>query len=211
MGPLRRFVHRYGWRAYALPVLTAVTVAVLVHPGRRLPPHVLAQDPPRPGQRPAGQHLLVGSANGPSSTPVVVNLPPLTDPTHCLGNTAPTLVLVSIGVQHAWMCQRGMQVYDTAVTTGASSHGDATPTGSWLVQAKQTDRYLTGPGYREFVHYWMPFNGDFGLHDAPWQTMHFGSPGYRIRGSNGCVHLPGPAMSWLYRWAQVGTTVTVRA
>jgi hypothetical protein len=28
-GPFRRFVHRYGWRAYAIPVLAVVTVVTL--------------------------------------------------------------------------------------------------------------------------------------------------------------------------------------
>jgi lipoprotein-anchoring transpeptidase ErfK/SrfK len=62
------------------------------------------------------------------------------------------------------------------------------------------------------VHYWIPFNGDFGFHDATWQTMPFGSPDYRTQGSHGCVHLPMPTVQWLYNWAQAGSTVvTVEA
>lgn len=49
---------------------------------------------------------------------------------------------------------------------------------------KQRNRYLVGPGYRDYVHYWVPFNGDFGLHGPSWQTM-----------------------AWLYRWGRVGSTV----
>lgn len=118
---------------------------------------------------------------------------------------------MSISQQHVWMCQGPRQVNSSAVTTGATDDGDATPTGSWVVQAKQTDRYLVGPGYRDYVHYWVPFNGDFGFHDATWQTMPFGSPDYHAQGSRGCVHLPITVMSWLYAWATVGTTnVTVQ-
>ena len=109
------------------------------------------------------------------------------------------------------MCAATAQAYSTAVTTGASDVGDATPLGTWQVQDKQTDRYLVGPGYRDYVKYWVPFNGDFGFHDANWQTMTFGSPLYHSLGSHGCVHLPDPAMSWLFHWVHIGATVTVQA
>ena len=90
---------------------------------------------------------------------------------------------------------------------GQTINDDATPTGSWVVQGKQTNRYLVGPGYRDFVKYWIPFNGDFGFHDANWQTFPLGSPLYRSQGSHGCVHLSLPVVKWLYGWAQTGSTV----
>ena len=95
----------------------------------------------------------------------------------------------------------------TSVTTGSVVDNNQTPLGSWRVQAKQRDRYLVGPGYRDYVRYWVPFNGDFGFHDASWQTMPFGSPQFTTHGSHGCVHLPTPTMAWLYRWVTVGQTV----
>ena len=79
--------------------------------------------------------------------------------------------------------------------------------GTWRVQAKQRNRYLEGPGYKEYVQYWIPFDGSFGLHDASWQKMPFGSPQWRTQGSRGCVHLPTTAMAWVYRWVSVGQTV----
>ena len=57
------------------------------------------------------------------------------------------------------------------------------------------------------VLYLLLFNGDFGLHDAPWQTMPFGSAHWRTQGSHGCGHVPTPTMAWLYHWARVGSTV----
>jgi lipoprotein-anchoring transpeptidase ErfK/SrfK len=58
----------------------------------------------------------------------------------------------------------------------------------------------------------VPFNGDFGFHDATWQTMAFGSSEYTTKGSHGCVHMPMPAIKWLYKWAKVNVTVvTVEA
>ncbi len=107
------------------------------------------------------------------------------------------------------MCESARQVFTTPVTTGAVRNNWQTPTGSWFVQGKQRNRYLVGPGYRDYVHFWVPFNGDYGFHDAPWQTMPYGTQGYRTRGSHGCVHLPAKAMVWLYGWITVGSKVTV--
>jgi hypothetical protein len=112
------------------------------------------------------------------------------DTSSCLTNTAAKFVLVSLSQQHVWMCQDHLQV-----------RSGATPTGSWLVQSRETNRFLTGPGYREYVHYWVPSNCDFGFHDATWQTLPFGSQDYRTEGSHGCVHLPLAAMACPYRWA----------
>lgn len=205
-GTLRRFVKTYGWRAYALPVLIVVTIAALIDPAQAH--HASTTSPPAAAaghQR--GQALALVQAQPPA--PIHINLG--TDSTPCTANPVRQLVLVSITLQRVWMCQQTTQVYSTLVTTGAINVGDGTPLGTWAIQAKQTDRYLVGPGYRDFVHYWMPFNGDFGFHDAPWQTMAYGAPGYRDNGSHGCVHLPADAMTWLYQWAPVGTTVTVEA
>jgi lipoprotein-anchoring transpeptidase ErfK/SrfK len=130
----------------------------------------------------------------------------------CAGNTRAQFVLVSITRQHAGMCAYSRTVYDSPVTTGASASGDDTPTGTWRIQAKQGARYLTvrsGASYH--VQYWMPYDGDYGFHDAAWQTFPEGSPLWHTQGSHGCVHLPITAMAWLYHWAAVGATVTVRA
>jgi lipoprotein-anchoring transpeptidase ErfK/SrfK len=129
------------------------------------------------------------------------------DDTVCQQTTAARTVVVSISRQHVWMCQAHRQVNDTPATTGATANGDPTPTGSWLISSKERDRYLTGPGYRDYVQYWIPFHGDIGFHDASWQKIPFGSPNYRTHGSHGCVHLPMNEVVWLYQWATIGNTV----
>lgn len=137
-------------------------------------------------------------------------------PNQCKANTAAKAVVVSLGQQHLWACGGSSQAYGTPVTTGATSYGDGTPTGTWAIQGKQTGRYLTGSDSRgswnDYVNYWMPYNGDYGFHDATWQTFPFGSlTQYQTGGSHGCVHLPLAAMKWLYSWAPVGTPVTIKA
>ena len=220
---LRRFVHRYGWRAYALPTLTVITVAALLHTNQPAPPHTstLARStrtgpaPTPTSAAPRGAVMIEGrpadaeafqAAATPGAAPIVISLG-TDDATPCAGNTYPQFVVVSISRQHLWACDGQREVNSTAVTTGETDNGDQTPLGSWRVQAKQRDRYLDGRGYRDYVQYWVPFNGDFGFHDASWQTMPFGSQHYTTSGSHGCVHLPTPTMAWLYNWVSVNNTV----
>lgn len=51
-GPLQGFVRRYGWRAYALPVLVAVTIAALVSAGGNGRDRATADTGPRPASPP---------------------------------------------------------------------------------------------------------------------------------------------------------------
>ncbi len=214
---VRGFFYRYGWRAYALPVLSVVTLVAALQPAHvahragttrsSAPPPITARAPAPATVTATATATATASPSG-AAQPGTVALP--ADRTPCATNASARLILVSVSAQRAWMCQRSTQVYSTLVTTGAVNVGDGTPLGTWHIQDKQTDRYLEGPGYRDFVHYWLPFDGDFGFHDAAWQTMPYGAPGYRSNGSHGCVHLPLPAMSWLFRWVDTGTTVTIQ-
>jgi lipoprotein-anchoring transpeptidase ErfK/SrfK len=129
----------------------------------------------------------------------------------CADVTVAHEIVVSIHLQHLWACSGPNVIYTSAVTTGAKALGDATPTGTWQIYGKQTDRWLSGPGYSYYVHFWMPFYGAYGFHDAPWQTMAFGSNGYPKAGSHGCVHVPKAMMATLYSWAPIGATVHVTA
>jgi hypothetical protein len=135
---------------------------------------------------------------------------PAAAPSPCRTSHDPQRVIVSIAKQHAWVCAGARQVRDSAVTTGMLSAG-GTPTGTWHVQAKETNRWLASGGQTYQVKYWMPYEGDYGFHDALWQTFPFGSPQYRTSGSHGCVHFPLATMAWLYGWTNVGATVTVEA
>ncbi|GAC66687.1 hypothetical protein GS4_03_01350 [Gordonia soli NBRC 108243] len=130
----------------------------------------------------------------------------------CSGNTRGQLIRVSLAEQTLVACDGPAMVGFTPVTTGRVDLGDGTPLGTWHIVSRESDRHLSGADYRVFVHHWLPFFGDYGFHDSPWQDFAYGDRDlYRTRGSRGCVHVPGPAMDTLARWARVGTTVTIAA
>jgi hypothetical protein len=98
-----------------------------------------------------------------------------------------------------------------SVSTGLKA--TPTPRGVFVIFKKQPSRYMQGP---------LPFISEkvFDLPGVPW-TMYFTAEGAAIHGtywhanygrpwSNGCVNLPTSLAEKLYRWAPVGTMVTVR-
>jgi hypothetical protein len=148
------------------------------------------------------------SSSGPTPAPVrhVASTP-------CAGHRGHRLVLVSLRRQHLWMCAGHRDVRDTAVTTGRLGQYTETPTGTYQIQGLNRDSTLTlNTGATYPVKYWIPFDAPlFGFHDSPWQRFPYGSPLYKTRGSHGCVHVPLRAIRFLYGWADIGTTVRIKA
>ncbi|MBO7709785.1 MAG: L,D-transpeptidase family protein [Lachnospiraceae bacterium] len=120
-----------------------------------------------------------------------------------------TYVEICIKRQEMWCYKDGELVVDTPVVTGNPSQGNATPSGGvWAIDAKMTDYVLVGEGYRSPVDFWMPFNGNIGIHDM--QTRYyFGSTIYLTHGSHGCVNTPLEAVEQIYNTVKIGTPVIV--
>ena len=104
--------------------------------------------------------------------------------------------------------KNGMPAMTSDVVTGNASKHNDTPEGVYEIYMKQKGRTLRGPDYETFVNYWMPFTGNYGLHDATWRGV-FGGSIYKTAGSHGCVNLPKSAASTLYDLAPIGTKVYV--
>ena len=127
------------------------------------------------------------------------------------GTAAGKRVVVDLSAQSALLCNGHQQQLVTPITSGASAYGNGTPTGTWYLQAKQRERYLyPAAGGAYYVHYWLPYDGAYGMHDSSWQNFPYGSARYRTEGSHGCVHFPRAAIAWMYVWAPIGTMVRIQ-
>lgn len=125
---------------------------------------------------------------------------------------------VNLKTQYARMYDDdGTVIWRSYLVSGNPSEGNATPTGTFAINAKRTDEKLIGadedhdgePDYVSHVSYWMPFIGNsVGLHDASWRGS-FGGSIYAYAGSHGCVNLPPAAAAKLYGLVRVGDTVYV--
>jgi hypothetical protein len=117
-----------------------------------------------------------------------------------------TYVEVDLTEQHLYLFVDGAVIMDTDIVTGDESRGWSTPSGIYQIYSKQTNRYLSGPGYKVWVSYWMPYKGGIGFHDASYRNE-FGGNIYQTNGSHGCVNMPVNKAALLYRHAFVGMYV----
>lgn len=122
-----------------------------------------------------------------------------------------TYVEVSISEQRMWCYKDGQVIVDTPVVTGLESDPDRmTPRGGvWAIDAMKSPSVLTSDvyGYRQPVTFWMPFNGDVGIHDL--ERSDWGGDVYMTNGSHGCVNTPYDKAEIIYNTVEIGTPVVV--
>lgn len=125
------------------------------------------------------------------------------------GTPLNTYIDVDIENQTVRYILDGNEVFNEPCVTGDVSKGRSTPTGVFAIYAHVPGQYLTGPTWKNWVDYWMPFSpGGCGLHDATWRGK-FGGTIYKTAGSHGCVNLSHEAAKNLFNMVNIGTVVIV--
>lgn len=115
-------------------------------------------------------------------------------------------VEIDLDNQHLYLYVNGSLILDSPLVSGNVKNGQYTPEGVYALTYKEEDAVLTGPNYRTPVDYWMPFNGDIGMHDAIWR-QEFGGTAYITGGSNGCINLPYSAAQKIFGYVEKGFPV----
>lgn len=109
--------------------------------------------------------------------------------------------------QHLYLYHQGELVLETDFVSGIMSDPSCvTPQGVFGLTYKTTNAVLRGQNYATPVNYWMPFHGNYGMHDATWRSE-FGGEIYLTNGSHGCLNLPLDAASQLYQYLYTGYPV----
>lgn len=98
-------------------------------------------------------------------------------------------VEVSLTDQQLWIYQNGKIAVTTPFVSGDVPSGAWTGGGVFTVEDKDTTCWLVGSSFRDYVEYWIGFNGKIGIHDASWRTD-FGNQIYMYDGSHGCINIP---------------------
>lgn len=118
-----------------------------------------------------------------------------------------TYVEVNMTKQHVWFYKNGSLVIDGDVVTGNVSNNTGTPAGTYVLNYKEKNATLKGEDYSSAVEYWMPFNGNIGLHDASWRNGEFGKQIYLTNGSHGCVNCPYELARTIFANIEAGTPI----
>lgn len=117
-----------------------------------------------------------------------------------------TYVEINLTAQHLYFYKDGKLLVETDFVSGNASKGWSTPAGAYPLTYKQRNATLKGENYATPVSYWMPFNGNIGMHDAGWRSS-FGGTLYKTGGSHGCVNLPPSAAKTIYENIEAGMPV----
>lgn len=120
-----------------------------------------------------------------------------------------TYVEICIEDQTMWCYKDGQLVVKTAVITGNATTGFNTPSGSvWAIDGKKAD--MDFKLFPVTVKYWLPFNGDVGIHDASWKTEeNYTKTEYLTNGSHGCINTPLDACEKVFNAMEIGYPVIV--
>lgn len=119
-----------------------------------------------------------------------------------------TYVEISIKNQFMWFFKDGKILVKTKIVTGNESQKYDTPIGVYGITYKERNATLNGENYSSPVNYWLPFNGNIGIHDAGWRDK-FGGEIYKTGGSHGCVNTPPANAQIIYENIEKGTPVIV--
>ena len=117
-------------------------------------------------------------------------------------------VEIDLTSQHLWVYKEGKVVVESDFVSGNVSKGNGTHVGIYGITYKERDATLSGANYSSHVSYWMPFNGNEGMHDATWRSS-FGGEIYMTNGSHGCVNLPKDKAALIFDEVEKGEAVIV--
>lgn len=117
-----------------------------------------------------------------------------------------TYVEINLTAQHLFLYVNGEKKMESEFVSGNAARGFDTPAGIYGITYKEQDAMLVGENYETPVSYWMPFNGNIGLHDAIWRDS-FGADIYKKSGSHGCINMPYLKAKELYGEIAKGTPV----
>jgi predicted RNase H-like HicB family nuclease len=117
-----------------------------------------------------------------------------------------TYVEINLTKQHLWFYKNGALVVDGDFVSGGAITNTLTPAGTYVLNYKERNATLKGEDYSSPVEYWMPFNGNIGIHDASWRSE-FGKQIYMTNGSHGCINSPYGLAKTIYENIDAGTPI----
>lgn len=126
--------------------------------------------------------------------------------THDEADYGSTYVEINLTAQHLFYYKDGELLIESDFVSGNPAKGNATPSGAYAITYTERNATLKGQNYRTPVSYWMPFNGNIGMHDSSWRSS-FGGRIYQTNGSHGCINLPPAVAKTIFENIEKGIPV----
>ena len=114
---------------------------------------------------------------------------------------------ISFVQQHLWLYKEGKMIFETDIVSGSIANNCATPPGTYYIKYREKNATLKGEGYQTHVSFWMPFNGNIGLHDSSTWRSEWGGNIYVNGGSHGCINLSYEAAEKIFNSIKAGYPV----
>ncbi len=131
-----------------------------------------------------------------------------TAPVQGMNDIGSSYVEADLSNQHLYLYYKGQLVFETDFVSGKmnSTPDCVTPEGVFDITYKTKNAVLKGDDYETPVAYWMPFYGNYGMHDATWRNA-FGGDIFLTGGSHGCINLPKESAETIYSYVYEGYPV----
>lgn len=153
----------------------------------------------------AGQKLVIASAGQGGGAPPETTAPAPAPPASS-ANTSGKWIDVNLSQQRLTAYEGSKAVFSSLVSTGVARY--PTVTGTFNIYLKYTSQDMTGGTGADY--YYLPdvpsvmyFYESYAIHGTYWHN-NFG----RVM-SHGCVNMPVDAAKFMFKWAPMGTPVTI--
>lgn len=120
-----------------------------------------------------------------------------------------TYIEIDLTAQRMVFYKDGTPTADASIVSGNPYVPNcATPTGCYTVGETRSGCTVNGEDYPSAVNYWIPFDGNLGINDAPWRSS-FGEQLYEFEGTHGSICAPSDQVQIIYSSVEKNTPVVI--
>ncbi len=120
-----------------------------------------------------------------------------------------TYIEIDLTAQRMVFYKDGTPTADAQIVSGNPYVPNcATPTGCYTVGELKSGCTINGEDYPSAVNYWIQFDGNLGINDAPWRTA-FGEQLYEFEGTHGSICAPSDQVQIIYSNVEKNTPVVI--
>ena len=120
-----------------------------------------------------------------------------------------TYIEIDLTAQRMVFYKDGTPTADAQIVSGNPFVPNcATPVGCYTIGEMKSGCTVNGEDYPSAVNYWIPFDGNLGISDAPWR-MDFGGQLYEFEGTHGSICAPSDQVQIIFSNVEKNTPVVI--